>query len=105
IPPEVLLEAGVLEEELPEYNNLRKGEGCQECNGTGLAGRMAIYEMLEVTAVVKDAIFNGASPLEIKRRAVKEDGMITLRRSALLKLKRGLTTVEEVLSATVEDDL
>lgn len=105
VPPEVLLELGVLESELPEYNNLKKGEGCAECNHTGLAGRAAVYEMLEVSSAVKDSIFNGASPLEIKRSAVKSDGMMTLRRSALLKLKEGITTVEEVLASTVEDDL
>lgn len=104
VPPEVLLEIGVKEEELPQFNNLRKGEGCVECNGTGLSGRMAVYEVLNITANVKDSIFKNESPLEIKRRAVA-DGMKTLRRSALLKLQRGLTTVEEVLSATVEDDL
>lgn len=105
VPPEVLLDIGVLESELPEYSNLKKGEGCAECNHTGLSGRAAVYEMLEVTSSVKEAIFKGQSPLDIKRSAVQNDNMLTLRRSALLKLKQGVTTVEEVLASTVEDDL
>jgi type IV pilus assembly protein PilB len=105
VAPEILLDLGVLESELPEYNNLKKGEGCPNCNGTGLSGRLAVYEMLEVTAGVKDAIFNEVSNLEMKRAAVNDAKMVTLRRAALLKLKKGQTSVEEVLSSTVEDDL
>lgn len=105
VPPEILLKAGVLESELDQYNDLRKGEGCSACNHTGLTGRAAVYEMLNVSSSVKDAIFKGESPLGIKRNAVNNDGMITLRRSALLKLKTGVTNVEEVLASTVGDDL
>ncbi len=105
VAPEILLDLGVTEAELPEYSNLKKGEGCPNCNGTGLSGRLAVYEMLEVSSGVKDAIFKGASNLEMKRAAVNDAKMITLRRAALLKLKKGQTSVEEVLSSTVEDDL
>ncbi len=105
VPPETLIELGVTEEELPGYNSLRRGEGCEICSGTGLKGRMAVFEVLNFSAVVKDAIFSNASTLEIKRRAMREDGMLSLRRAALLKLKYGQTSVEEVISGTVEDDL
>lgn len=104
-PKEVLLKLGVPEAELSEYNNLKRGEGCEACNGTGLAGRVAIFEVMKVTSAVKDAIFKGASPLELKRHTVKHDNMKTLRNSALLKLKAGLTTIEEVLNSSVGDDL
>lgn len=105
VPPEVLLDLGVPEAELGDYNNLKKGEGCPACNGSGLAGRLAVYEVLSVTSSVKDSIFRNESALEMKRTAVKTSGMITLRMSALRKLKKGQTTVEEVLGATVADDL
>ena len=105
VPPESLLSAGVLESELPGFKNLRRGEGCEKCNGSGLSGRMAIFEVLNFTSAVKDAIFKGASTLELKRSAVKSDHMITLRRAALFKLKAGLTSLEEVISGTVGDDL
>jgi type IV pilus assembly protein PilB len=105
VPPEVLLDLGVRESELDKYKGLRRGEGCEICNGSGLKGRVAIYEFMKITSAVKDAIFKGASPLELKRHAVAKDKMRTLRQSALLKLKAGLTTVEEVLNTSVRDDI
>ncbi len=105
VPPEALLKIGVLESELPEFTQLKRGEGCENCGGTGLRGRMAVFEVLNFSASVKEAIFKNESTLQLKRRAVKDDKMMTLRRHALVKLKMGLTTVEEVLSGTVEDDL
>ncbi len=105
VPPEVLLNLGVLESELHLYDNLRKGEGCDHCSGFGLRGRIAVYEVMRVTTAVKEAIFANASPLEIKRMAVSRDKMVSLRGSALLKLRAGLTTVEEVLNSSVKDDL
>jgi type IV pilus assembly protein PilB len=105
VVPEVLLDIGVPESELGEFNNLKRGEGCEKCDGTGLSGRQAIFEALEVSASVKDAIFRSASPLEMKRAAILKDGMISLRHAALLKLKEGMTSVEEVITGTVEDDL
>ncbi len=105
IPNEELMRMGVPENELDQYNNLKKGEGCGKCGGTGLSGRQAIFEVLFFSSAVKDAIFKGSSTLEIKREAVRKDGMITLRRAALSKLRQGLTSAEEVLNGTVEDDL
>lgn len=104
VPPEVLVKIGVPEAELPLYNKTRRGDGCEDCGGTGLRGRMAIFEMMRMTNKVKEAIYKNASPLELKRCAM-DDGMKTLRHAALMKLKAGLTTVEEVLNATVADDL
>lgn len=101
---DVLEKLGVQKADIPTYNRLRKGEGCEECNGSGLKGRMAIFEMMTMTALVKEGIFKNASPIELKRMAIK-DGMRTLRQAALLKLKAGLTTVEEVLNTTVSDIL
>lgn len=104
VPDEVLLEIGIPESELPEFKNTKKGEGCSYCNGTGLAGRVAIYEMLKLNAGLKDAILKQSSPLELKRAAVK-NGMKTLRRSAINKFKAGQTNLEEVITNTVRDDL
>lgn len=102
IPKEVLRKLGVIEAELANFSKVKKGEGCEACGGSGLKGRMAIFEMMTMTAGVKEAIYKSASPLEIKRMAI-QDGMRTLRQAALLKLKAGLTTVEEVLNTTVSD--
>lgn len=104
IPHEVLRNLGIPEAQFGEYSKTKRGEGCEECGGTGLRGRMAIFELLNMTANVKEAIYKSASPLEVKRQAIN-DGMRTLRMAALLKLKNGLTSLEEVLNTTVPDIL
>ena len=105
VPKDVLLNLGVKEEELELFNNVKKGEGCEACMGTGTAGRVAIFEVMPFNASVREAIVKGATPLELKRQAVNEAGMITLRQSALIKLREGITTVEEVLNGSLKDDI
>ncbi|MBT4760360.1 MAG: type IV-A pilus assembly ATPase PilB [Bdellovibrionaceae bacterium] len=100
-----LLSIGVLPEEIAEYQNLKKGEGCARCNGGGQSGRMAVYEVLRLNAEIKSAIFEKVSPLELRRIAILSGGMQSLRRSALLKLKRGEVSMEEIINVTVGDDL
>ncbi len=78
-----------------------KGVGCQKCNQTGYKGRVAIYEVLDFSKVLKEMVLRGESVIEIKKHAVK-DGMKTLRISALSKVMEGKTTLEEALSATLE---
>jgi type IV pilus assembly protein PilB len=79
-----------------------KPKGCDYCNNTGYKGRIALYEALKVTEEIKDIILNGGSSKEIKKKAL-EQGMIPLRRSGLIKIKNGITSVEEVLRETVRD--
>ncbi len=102
--PDVLLKIGVSREKIDEFKNVRRGEGCEKCNGSGLKGRIAIFEVMTMTTGVKETIYKGGSPLEIKRQGII-DGMRTLRQAALLKLKNGVTTLEEVLNTTVSDTL
>lgn len=104
VPDEVLFKMGVKKEELHLYRKLKKGEGCEECGGSGLKGRMAIFEMMKMTTGVKEAVYKGASPLEVKRCAIN-DGMRTLRQAAMTKLRNGFTVIEEVLNTTVADDI
>ena len=104
VPADVLKDIGVKESNLDKFKELRKGEGCTQCNQTGLSGRMAIFEVMEMTGVVKEAILRGDSPRLIKKYAVQSGGMHTLRQSALLKLMRGQTSVEEVVNVSVDDD-
>jgi len=101
VKPEVLIDLGVDPSEVGEYK-LQKGKGCTTCNGTGVKGRIAIFELMEMSEAIKVAILGGASSAELRALARKE-GMRTLRRSALLKLKRGQTTIEEVLNTSVKD--
>ncbi len=84
--------------------NIVEGEGCVECNNTGYRGRAGVYEVMAITPALRDLILQRASSIEIKRTAI-EGGMLTLRRDALQKLRRGITSVEEVLKETAADKL
>jgi type IV pilus assembly protein PilB len=97
-----LIKLGVAEENLGEYSAIYKGKGCTTCNNTGIKGRSAIFELMPMTMEIREAILNGCSQAELRILARKQ-GMRTLRQSGLLKLKRGVTTVEEVLNASVKD--
>jgi type IV pilus assembly protein PilB len=78
------------------------GAGCVECNNTGYRGRCGVYEVMPMTNPIRELVLDRASASEIKRIAI-EEGMLTLRRDALEKLKRGITTAEEVLKETASD--
>ena len=99
IPKKTLLDIGFTEEEVKDLK-VYKGKGCDVCNGTGYKGRVGLYEVMEVTDTIKDLILSGATAIDLREQAIKE-GMITLRRSGLLKIKQGITSIEEVLRETV----
>jgi type IV pilus assembly protein PilB len=80
-----------------------QGEGCVDCNGTGYRGRQGVYEVMPMSPRLRELVLERSSAAEIKRVAIDE-GMLTLRRDGLEKLKRGLTTVEEILKETASDD-
>jgi type IV pilus assembly protein PilB len=99
-PAQALVQAGFTAEEAKGVVP-NKGKGCEKCNNTGFKGRVGLYEVMEVTEEIRELILVGASALELRRKAVDE-GMITLRRSGLLKVKDGVTTVEEIVRETVK---
>lgn len=76
-----------------------RGRGCERCNNTGYAGRMAIIEALTVTDEIRKLIISRAPAMEIGNLAISQ-GMKTLRMVALEKVKEGATTLEQVLVAT-----
>lgn len=102
VPEQTLLNIGVPKADIPKYT-LFKGKGCTTCNGTGIKGRLAIFELMPMTSKIKEMVLKNSSAAEL-RNACRELGLKTLRRSALLKLMRGQTTIEEVLNASVRDD-
>lgn len=79
-----------------------KGRGCDLCDGTGYKGRIALFEVMEVSENISNLILRGATSYELKAQATKE-GMLTLRRNGLDKIKNGITTIEEVIRITVGD--
>jgi len=81
-----------------------EGAGCVDCSNTGYRGRQGIYEVMAMTPKIRDLTLDRASAAEIKRTAITE-GMLTLRRDGLEKLKRGLTTPAEILKESASDEL
>ncbi|MDA8121933.1 MAG: type IV-A pilus assembly ATPase PilB [Deltaproteobacteria bacterium] len=101
IPPKALTDAGMKPERL-KHAKPCKGKGCDDCNGTGFRGRVALYEVLPVKEEIKDLVLRGGSAIEVKREAIRI-GMKTLRQSGLSKIEEGVTTLEEVLRVTAPD--
>lgn len=75
------------------------GKGCDQCNGTGYSGRLAIYEVLNVSPKIEKLVLSRADGPEVKAAAI-EEGMATLMHDALIKAVNGLTSIEEVLRVT-----
>ncbi len=96
-PDEVLIDAG-LEPGKVDYP-LFRGEGCENCRGTGYKGRIGIFENMLITARIRDMILKHATNEELEATAV-EEGMLTLHDSAVHKLEEGLTSLEEVIRET-----
>jgi type IV pilus assembly protein PilB len=99
VPAQTLVEAGYTPQEA-KVVKIRKGKGCGTCNSTGYKGRTGLYEVMEIDDAIRELILVGASAMELKKKAI-EHGMITLRRSGLLKVMEGITTLEEVARETV----
>jgi type IV pilus assembly protein PilB len=76
-----------------------KGEGCDDCGGTGYRGRQGLYEVMAGTAGLRKLIMLGAGVDEIRAQAL-EDGMLTLRMDGMKKVEKGITTLEEVIKET-----
>ena len=75
---------------------LTKGEGCDDCNQTGYLGRIAIFEVLNITPAINTMILRRATSKEIQDQAKKE-GLITMLQDGYLKVLDGITTIEEIL--------
>ncbi|OEU60678.1 MAG: type IV-A pilus assembly ATPase PilB [Desulfuromonadales bacterium C00003094] len=102
ITKQALLDAGVSPEEVDDYV-CYKGQGCSTCNNTGYKGRVGIYQVMPMFEEIRELVLAGANTSEIKRESMRL-GVKTMRQSALIKLKEGVTSFEEVLRSTVADD-
>lgn len=98
VPPETLQMLGLSENEIKEIK-VYEGKGCAECNNTGFSGRTGIFEVMPMSPEIERMIIAKASNPDIKQQAIAE-GMLPLRLAALEKLKKGITTVAEVLAVT-----
>jgi type IV pilus assembly protein PilB len=99
--PEILVNIGIPAAEA-RHLKVKQGKGCDRCSGTGYKGRVALYEVMPMSDELREFVLNGASTAELKREAIRL-GMMSLRASALYRLREGTTSVEEVLRVTAAD--
>ncbi|HJP56162.1 MAG TPA: type IV-A pilus assembly ATPase PilB [Gemmatimonadales bacterium] len=78
-----------------------KGRGCDTCGGLGYKGRAGLYEVMAMSPELRRMILRGASVAELRDQAVAE-GMLTLRMDGIVKVRKGVTTLEEVVKETAE---
>src|SRR5688572_27815965 len=97
-PKEMLVESGLDPVTYGEFR-IKEGTGCLECNGTGYHGRTAIHELLDLSDRIRDLIVDKKPTSEIKRAAY-EEGMTSLRESAVAKVLAGETTLREINKVT-----
>ena len=101
VHPQLLIDLGIPPDEVKSFP-VYKGKGCPICNNTGYKGRVGLYEVMPMREEVKELVLSRASTTEIKKEAMRL-GMKTLRQSGIMKIKEGVTTIEEVLRSTMED--
>ena len=87
----------------PDFNwqgeKLFRGRGCRECRSSGYAGRKGVFELMVLNDELRELVLQRASSGKIKKAAIS-NGMITLRDDGWLKVRKGLTTISEVVQAT-----
>ncbi len=96
--PEALVEIGLSPEEAMTVT-VYHPVGCDACNGTGYKGRIALFEVMRISARLREMIVNGANNEELRAES-RGAGMITLRETGLVKIWQGVTSIEEVLRET-----
>ncbi|HEX2646854.1 MAG TPA: ATPase, T2SS/T4P/T4SS family, partial [Candidatus Dormibacteraeota bacterium] len=96
--PEEIHAFGIAPEEAAKLT-FYKGTGCDVCGGLGYRGRQGLFEVMAMSSALRRMVLKGASTEELREQAVKE-GMLTLRMDGMLKVKRGITTLEEVVKET-----
>lgn len=99
VPEQALLDAGYKHEELDGSWTLYGPGGCERCKGSGYKGRVGIYQVMPVSEAMQRLIMSGANALDLTVLA-KTEGVKDLRESGLLKVKQGVTSLDEVLSTT-----
>ncbi len=99
IAPDTLADAGFGPEEIAGLQ-LWRGRGCDRCANTGYKGRVGLFEVMEMTEGLRQLVLANAPASALRQLAIDE-GMVTLRRSGLQKVREGLTTLDEVVRETV----
>ncbi len=101
--PHILTMLGFTEDEI-DSTTFYRGAGCGNCNGTGYKGRLAIFELMEMTSVLRELAFN-RQPLAEIRRAAKAAGMRPLAEDGRMKIRNGTTTPEDLFRITQASEI
>ena len=101
IPLEALLEAGFSDQDLDGTWQPQGPVGCDRCKGSGYKGRVGIYQVMPITEEIAHIIMTNGNSMDIAAQAQRE-GVRDLRQSGLLKVRQGVTSLEEVLATTNE---
>jgi type IV pilus assembly protein PilB len=99
LPPETILEDVGIPLEVAQKANFSRGRGCNYCQKKGYRGRRGLFELMMVTAKVRELIFNAAATQDIRTLAIQE-GMSTMYVDGVRKAMTGLTTLDEVYRIT-----
>ncbi|MBX6363077.1 MAG: type IV-A pilus assembly ATPase PilB [Gemmatimonadetes bacterium] len=83
----------------PRTLKFYRGRGCEHCGGSGYKGRAGLYEIMAMTPELRRMIMHGHSADELREQGLRQ-GMLTLRMDGMLKVSRGITTLEEVIKET-----
>lgn len=100
---ESLMQLGLDPAEVGDEVTFYRGEGCDHCRGTRYKGRVALYEVLELNSTLRQLILAEAPTQELYDAAI-DTGMKSLRQVGIQKIYDGLTTIDEVVMATVSMD-
>ena len=99
LPEEVLLAAGFSESDLDRSWKPYRAVGCDVCGGTGYKGRLGIYQVMPISEEINRLILKNGTAMDIDDQA-RHEGVLDLRQAGLLKVKAGLTSLEEVEAVT-----
>jgi type IV pilus assembly protein PilB len=94
-----LIDAGFEEQDFDEGWTAFGPRGCERCNDTGYKGRVGIYQVMPISTEIEKIILSQGTALEIEVQS-RRDGVKTLRQSGLMKVRQGMTSLEEILGCT-----
>ena len=99
VDEDALIQAGYRDEDLDGSWQPFRPVGCDRCGGSGYKGRVGIYQVMPISEEIQRIILSNGNAMQIAEQA-RRDGVRDLRRSGLLKVRQGLTSIEEVLGVT-----
>lgn len=102
-PPQEVIDRLISQRLNPEGANFMKPAGCEKCRFTGFRGRTAIYEIIKMDEGLKALVVDRQPANVLKKHAIAK-GLRTIREDGFLKVRDGVTTIDEVMRVTMEDE-